>query len=138
MTSPVERSAFCSICPSPEAVTDHLARFGLVLTYARPAEMAQDYLHLPPLPAQYHYEDARGTQVMFLAGPDTSCLADDEGDEEVDLLPGRNSYPPHASRFWLIPGANELTTHHVQEALAARWAFHWYDPRHENATEHAA
>jgi hypothetical protein len=119
-----EHSAFCATCPSPEIVAHLLEPFGLTLTYTRPAETVQEYLHLPPLPAQYHFEDDWGTQVVFLAGTDTPLLADDESDEEKDGEL-RVDYPPHASRFWLIPGANQLSTHRVQEALAACLGFRW-------------
>lgn len=137
MATAKEHSAFCATCPAPEAVTGLLAQFGLTLTYTHPPEIAQEYLHLPPLPAQYHFEDDWGTQVQFLAGPDTSLLADDEDDE--DKLPaGRASYPHHASRFWLIPGANELVARRVQEALAAQLMFRWDEPEKASVVEHAA
>lgn len=130
-------SAFCATCPSPETVTRLLAAFGLTLTYTRPAEDAREYLHLPPLPAQYHFEDDWGTQVQFLAGPDTPLLADDEDDED-DLPAERAIYPPHASRFWLIPGANQLSTRRVQEALTALLGFRWDNPETTMVVEHAA
>lgn len=140
MATTKEHSAFCATCPSPEVVACLLALFGLTLTYTRPAEVAQEYLHLPPLPAQYHFEDDWGTQVLFLAGPDTPLLADDrDGDDDEDELPaGCASYPFHASRFWLIPGGNALTTRRVQEALAAQLAFRWDKRETTMAVERAA
>lgn len=137
MTIAREQTAFCRTCPALEAVARLLAQLGFTLTYTRSAEVAQEYLHLPPLPAQYHFEDDWGTQVQFLAGPDTPLLADD-GDDEDQLPVECASYPCHSSRFWLIPGANELVTRRVQEALAAQLAFRWDEREHANVVEHAA
>ena len=119
-----ERSAFCAICPPSDSVAEVLASCGFTLTYMQPAEVAQEYLHLPPLPAQYHYEDRLGTQVLFLAGPDMPSLSDDADDEYVPV----SRYPRHASRFWLIAGASELATRRVQEKLTTRWALRWQEP----------
>lgn len=136
MPKPAEHSAFCTTCPSPEDVTHLLARFGLHLTYSRPAETMQLYRDMPPLPAQYHFEDDWGTQVLFLAGPDTPSLADDEDEEGV--CSAYRSYPLHASRFWLIAGANRLRTYRLQDVLSARWALRWRDPASIASDEHAA
>lgn len=137
MATTKEHSAFCATCPSPEVVAHLLAPFGLTLTYTRPAEVAQEYLHLPPLPAQYHFEDDWGTQVQFLAGPDTPLLADDEDDED-ERPAACVSYPPHASRFWLIHGANHLSARRVQEALSAHLALRWDEPETTRMVEYAA
>lgn len=135
MASFHEMSAFCSTCPSLEAVTHLFAHFGLELTYSRPAEMVQEYLHLPLLPVQYHYEDDWGTQVLFLAGSNHPNLASDDDREESA---GSKSYSPYASRFWLIAGAQASVTRRVQEALTKEWRLCWHDPQMTNAEKNAA
>src|SRR5436190_7799573 len=90
-TGMLARTAFCAICPAPEAVTAFLLGLGLRLTFQLGAVHYAAYLQLPDLPAQYHYQ-AKGGEVMYLAGEDTpldgECL------------------PRHASRFWAYPGAD--------------------------------
>lgn len=131
-----EHSAFCRTCPLSDDVTTLLARFGLKLIYSRPVEKRQQYRGLPPLPAQFHYEDDWGTQVLFLAGPDNPCLADDDDEEETSPL--SRSYPPHASRFWIIVGAHPLRACRIQEELATRFGLHWDAPHTALPIEHAA
>jgi len=102
--------AFCATCPSAEEVTNVLQAVGCALTFqmdAVPSACAE----VPPLPAQYHYLDGRGNEVIFLAGPD----ADPDG----------APLPEHASRFWIHPGADAGATRWIAHALAARWSLAW-------------
>ncbi len=115
-------TAFCAICPEPGEVTALLQGVGLHLDFFLEADDADT--ELPPLPAQYHYEDEIGTRVAYLAGTDIPCLADDEDDPQQMT---RYRYPPHASRFWLTPGGSELVTRRVQEALATAFHLRWQE-----------
>src|SRR5215472_18736606 len=78
--------AFCQTCPIPEAVTILLEGLGFSLSFQMDAIHYPAYTRLPSLPAQYHYTDAHGTQVIYLAGKDTPL------DGERLLR--------HSSRFW--------------------------------------
>jgi hypothetical protein len=72
---------------------------------------AQDYEHLPSLPAQFHFRDRYGTEVIFLAGRDV----------ELDGV----WFPVHTSRFWMYPGADTSAFRRIAHALALRWSFRW-------------
>jgi hypothetical protein len=72
---------------------------------------AQDYEHLPSLPAQFHFRDRYGTEVIFLAGRDV----------ELDGV----RFPAHTSRFWMYPGADTSAFRRIAHALALRWSFRW-------------
>lgn len=132
---PGELTAFCASRPEPEKVAQLLRSLGFRLVF----EMAEDRTcaatrrRLPPLPAQYHFEDAIGTGVIYLAGPDFISLADDEdeadevSENEDDLV--RSRYPAHASRFWLIAGGRELVSRRVRDVLAKHWDLTWQDLR---------
>jgi hypothetical protein len=111
--SPVE--AFCETCPNNTHVTQQLARLGVHLRFQLPASM------YPPSngggspiiqPAQYHYVDTHGTEVIYLAGRDRA--------EE-----GESPLPPHASRWWIYPGRNDDATTCVKQALSSCWFLTW-------------
>ena len=102
--------AFCATCPSAEEVTSVLQALGFALTFhmdAVPPACAE----VPPLPAQYHYRDQHGSEVIYLAGHD----ADPDGAE----------LPEHASRFWIHPGADAGAARWVAHGLAVKWSFTW-------------
>lgn len=118
-------TAFCATCPEPEAVTRFLQGLGFHLAFFLAADKVDTAMaDLPPLPAQYHYEDEVGTCVEYLAGTDIPCLADDENDPQ-EITHSR--YPPHASRFWLTPGGHELVTRRVRDALAEAFSLRWQE-----------
>src|SRR5260370_29779526 len=101
---------FCATCPSAEEVTHLLQAKGFTLAFhmdAVPSACTQ----VPQLPAQYHYRDQRGNEVIYLAGPDT----DPDGDP----------LPKPASRFWLHPGADAAAAHWAPHVLAVQWSFAW-------------
>src|SRR6266700_3711930 len=85
--------ALCATCPSPQEVSNMLQVLGFELAFHMDVVASPVYAQMSPLPAQYHYRDKYGTEVIYLAGHD----ADLDG---VRL-------PEHASRFWLYPGADE-------------------------------
>ncbi len=103
-----ELEAFCATCPSAEEVTSLLQAVGFTLIFYMDAVPSACAGALP-LPAQYHYQDKNGSEVIFLAGHD----ADPDG---VQL-------PEHASRFWIYPGANAGSVLEVAHVLAVRWSF---------------
>ena len=63
---PTELEAFCPICPPAEQVSALLSTLGFTLTFQMQEQDA--LVHLPALPAQYHYKDACCTEVIYLAG----------------------------------------------------------------------
>ena len=74
-------------------------------------DVSPDYEQIPSLPAQFHFQDVLGNQVIFLAGRD------------VDL--DGVGFPDHASRFWLYPGADRTMYGRVAHVLAVRWSLTW-------------
>src|SRR6266852_6345047 len=110
-----EVEAFCPTCPPVEEVSALLAKLGFHLAFQMEArDDLKTLVHLPALPAQYHYKDAHGTEVIHLAGCDTDL----EG--EV--------FPFHASRFWLYPGANVQAFQLALSTLALSYQFTWRAP----------
>ena len=105
-----DRTAFCTTCPSAQDVTEVLAPLGFALVFQMKADNDQAYLHLAPLPAQFHYRDDRGTEVIYLAGVD-----------QEDEQPAG----PHASRFWLYAGAEANAQERAAKALSTAWALRW-------------
>jgi len=105
-----ELEAFCATCPSAEEVTSLLQAVGFTLAFCMDA-VPSACAEVPPLPAQFHYRDRRGSEVIFLAGSD----ADPDG---VQL-------PEHASRFWIHPGADVGVARRVAHVLAVKWSFAW-------------
>jgi hypothetical protein len=104
-------TAFCATCPAANAVTAVLTPLGFALVFQMDADDNQTYLHLAPLPAQFHYRNDHGTEVVYLAG------ADQEDEQPA---------PPHASRFWLYAGANANSQKQTAEVLAATWSLRWF------------
>ncbi len=102
--------AFCAICPTPQEVTNLLQAIGFALAFHMDAILSA-CAGVPPLPAQYHYRDQRGNEVIFLAGRDA-----DLGDIPL---------PEHASRFWLYAGADEQVVQWIAHVLAAKWSLTW-------------
>ncbi len=117
-------TAFCATRPEPTAVAQMLQELGFHLAFFLAADDTDAAAKLPPIPAQYHYEDEVGTNVAYLAGVDWPCLADDDDEPE---MPSCYRYPVHASRFWLTPGGRELVTRRVRDALAVAWDLSWQD-----------
>jgi hypothetical protein len=103
--------AFCQTCPAPEAVTTLLEGLGLSLSFQMDAIRYPAYTRLPDLPAQYHYTDEHGTEVIYLAGKDTP-------------LDGER-FPRHVSRFWVYPGADAGAYQRIVSVLATRWLLTW-------------
>lgn len=102
-------SAFCAVCPPADVVTALLEDLGFSLIFSM---KARRYLNVAPLPAQYHYRDGHGTEVVFLAGRDTP---DGVG----------NKYPNHASRWWLYAGSSPYTFNLVAQTLSAQFSIQW-------------
>jgi hypothetical protein len=120
-----ELEAFCPTCPPVEDVSALLAKLGFPLTFQM--EVQDDLttlVHLPALPAQYHYKDGFGTEVIYLAGRDTAL----EGE----------IYPFHASRFWLYPGADMQAFQLAMSTLALGYQFTWCAPCEDAAHEEVA
>ena len=105
------QEAFCGTCPDPAEVTDILQAWGFQLTFEMPAMIPPTYAQLATLPAQYHYQDDQGTEVIYLHGRDI----------DPDGLP----LPAHASRFWVYCGRDERASRHIAQVLAQRWVCTW-------------
>jgi hypothetical protein len=102
-----ELEAFCRVCPCVEEVTTVLQGRGFSLVFHMEAVVSPASSHTPPLPAQFHYHDAYGTEVIYLAGRD----APRDGD----------IFPAHASRWWLSTGVCQ----HIARALTETWSLIW-------------
>jgi hypothetical protein len=97
--------------PPVEDVTRLLQAYGFELAFHMDIDAPPQYEQLPPLPAQFHFQDSHGDEVIFLAGRD----ADMDG----------MYLPEHASRFWLYPGADRAASRRVADVLATRWSLAW-------------
>jgi hypothetical protein len=118
-----ELGAFCATCPDAEDVSALLTRLGFRLEFQMD-EQPDRSSQLPPLPAQYHYKDASGTEVIFLAGQDSP----------LDGEP----LPAHASRFWLYRGADADGFELATSIVAREWRLAWRDlsaPAHQQQEE---
>jgi hypothetical protein len=102
--------AFCATCPSAEEVTSALQAAGFALIFQMNT-VVSSCAEVPPLPAQYHYRDQRGSEVIFLAGRDTD--------------PDGARLPEHAARFWIHPGADAGATRWVAHVLIVKWSLTW-------------
>lgn len=122
---PTDLEAFCATCPPAEDVTALLATLGFHLDFHMDEQRDHTY-ELPPLAAQYHFKDAHGTEVIYLAGRDFPM------NEDGDTL----LY--HASRFWLYMGADAQASQLVASTLALRWGFTWRDSSEQAAQEEVA
>ncbi len=105
------REAFCAICPTAQEVISVLQALGFELTFHLDVDASPEYEQVPPLPAQFHFQDKHGTEAIFLAGPDA----------DLDGIP----LPEHASRFWLYPGADAAAYRRVAHVLAVKWSLTW-------------
>jgi hypothetical protein len=88
-----------------------LEGLGFSLSFQMDAIRYPAYTQLPDLPAQYHYTDVYGTQVIYLVGRDAP-------------LDGER-FPRHASRFWVYPGADAGACRRIVAVLATRWLLTW-------------
>lgn len=121
LTALANRIAFCETCPSPEQVTALLQRFSFTLVFQMDAVTYGQWQPVPDLPAQYHYRDEYGTEVIYLAGRDANI----DGER----------LPAHASRFWLSPGRDEYAYRNIASALSTTYRFGW---RYEKGARDAA
>jgi hypothetical protein len=108
--STTDLTAFCTSHPSANEVTAALAPLGFILAFQMKADTDHAYLDLAPLPAQFHYRDSHGTEVIYLDGID-----------QEDERPA----PQHASRFWVYAGADESAREQTAQALTTTWALTW-------------
>ena len=106
-----ELLAFCATCPPPREVIAALAEIHFKLTFTMEEQHFSASLQTPPVPAQFHFRDAHGTEVIYLAGKDVG--------EEGECLPS------HASRFWLYPGVDAAAAHLVAQFCATKWRLSW-------------
>jgi hypothetical protein len=104
-------TAFCSICPNPEEVTTILSGLGFRLIFQMDAILYPASSEAPDLPAQYHFADQHGTEVIYLAGTDAAM----DGE----------SFPKHQSRWWLYPGADAGASRQIISMLTTRWLLTW-------------
>jgi hypothetical protein len=115
-----ELHTFCATCPPSEEVSALLAKLGFHLAFQMEAQDdLKTLVHLPALPAQYHHKDAQGTEMIYLAGPDTAL--------EGEL------FPFHASRFWLYAGADVQAFQLTRSTLALHYGLAWRDPSEQDA-----
>ena len=103
--------AFCVTCPSAREVTKQLQLSGFELTFHMGVDASPEYEQIPSLPAQFHFQDEHGNEVIFLAGRDVDL-------DGVQL-------PEHAARFWMYPGADTVAYQRTASALAVRWSLAW-------------
>jgi hypothetical protein len=107
-----ELEAFCLSCPAPEQVITFLERLGMRLDFQMDAFLPPAYSDLAQLPAQFHFEDASGMSIIYLAGED---MAPEDGEH----------LPPHKSRFWAYPGTDAHLFGWVTLSVALQWSFTW-------------
>lgn len=103
--------AFCGTCPSAQEVINLLQMLGFELTFYMDIDASPKYEQVPPLPAQFHFQDKHGTEAIFLAGRDANL-------DGIQL-------PEHASRFWLYPGSDEAAFWWIAHVLAVKWSLAW-------------
>jgi hypothetical protein len=108
----VPLEAFCFALPDVKDVTAFLCPMGFSLVYQMKAFPAP-FHGVPALPAQYHYQDHNGTQVIYLAGKDFFS------EDGLKL-------PPHLSRWWMYPGQSHEEAVKVVQVLTARWLMAWF------------
>jgi hypothetical protein len=110
-----ELEAFCRTCPAHEEVTAYVRSMGFTLVFQMPASQPSASSAVAPLPAQFHYAQADGMSIIYLAGQD---YAED----------GKEKLPPHASRWWAYAGADPDALDKVTHALAIKWPCTWHHP----------
>jgi len=106
-----EPIAFCMTCPHPAEVTTVMQSLDLRLTFQMDAILSPAYSQTADLPAQYHYRHRDGTEVIYLSGQDVPMNG--------------VSFPPHASRWWLVAGSNPSVSRQVVDTLGALWQLSW-------------
>jgi len=106
--------AFCQDCPAISDVHSILESLGFCLAFEMHAVIfaKRGRATLPPLPAQYHYRDRDGTEVIYLAGQDKA---------EQDMP----RFPLHASHWWLYPGSSQCAYNLVAQILSAKFGLDW-------------
>ena len=119
-----ELLAFCVACPPPQEVIAALAEIQFQLTFTMEEQRSPASLKTPPVPAQYHFRDARGTEVIYLAGEDMGEVGE--------------CLPAHASRFWLYPGADAAAAHLAARLCATKWPLTWRRAHQEQQRESVA
>jgi hypothetical protein len=119
-----ELLAFCAACPPPREVLAALAEIHFKLAFTMEEQRFSASLKTPPVPAQYHFRDAHGTEVIYLAGEDVG----EEGE----------SLPSHASRFWLYPGTDAAAAHLAAQFCATKWPLTWRRTPKEQQSEAVA
>lgn len=119
-----ELLAFCAACPPPWEVIAALAEIHFQLTFTMEEQRFSASLKTPPVPAQYHFRDAHGTEVIYLAGEDVGEVGE--------------SLPSHASRFWLYPGADAAAAHLAAQYCATKWPLTWRRSQQEQQGEAVA
>jgi hypothetical protein len=110
-----ELEAFCLSCPAPEEVNTFLEHLGMRLDFQMEAFPPSPSSGLSVLPAQFHFEDASGMSLIYLAGEDSSI-------EDGERLPA------HKSRFWAYAGADAQRFERITQHVSLRWSFTWYHP----------
>ncbi len=115
-----ELEAFCATCPAAAEVCELLAQLGFHLEFQL-GEQRDHRSQLPPLPAQFHFKDTHGTEVIYLAGRDFPLNEDGA------------ALPPHASRFWLYAGAHLQAFQQARSRLSLSYHLTW-----RNLSEEAA
>ncbi len=107
-TKACDLEAFCATCPSAQEVINLFQALGFELTFHMNTDVSPEYEQVPPLPAQFHFQDKHGTEAIFLAGPDANL-------DGIQL-------PEHSSRFWLYPGSDEAAFWLIAHVLAVKWS----------------
>jgi hypothetical protein len=107
-----ELEAFCLSCPAPDEVTAFLEHLGMRLDFQLEAFPPSPSSGLAVLPAQFHFEEASGMSILYLAGEDSPV-------EDGERL------PPHKSRFWAYPGAETHIFGQIIRSVALQWSLSW-------------
>ena len=100
-----------------------LGQLGMRLDSQMGAFQPPTYSGLAQLPAQFHFEDASGMSIIYLAGEDSAT-------EDGERL------PPHKSRFWAYPGADAHVFGRITRSVALQWSLSWQCPTSSQA-QHA-
>ena len=110
-----ELETFCPSCPASEEVTTFLEHLGMRLDFQMEAFPPSISSGLALLPAQFHFEEASGISIIYLAGEDSPV---DDGEH----------LPHHKSRFWAYPGADAHVFGQITRSVALQWSFSWQRP----------
>ena len=112
-----ELEAFCPSCPEPEEVSTFLKQLGLRLDFQMKAFEPPVYSELSELPAQFHFADDSGMNLIYLAGED-------------NIMEVGERLPAHKSRFWAYGGVDAQRFEKIIQLVALRWSFTWNYPAH--------